>query len=261
MSKLTGTGRLEFTIYRRSDYLLVARMSGRSKVCYDIGKGFRDCDMRYGSMLLYSALEQSCWRMESPEQTAVLSIPAQMLQSAWEQDRKEPWPGMVEMCSFNQDFQVIQIMAALANEMDRLDQVNSAYAGSLVLQLITHLVRRYSKSTSAATRHSGMSPIRLKKVLEYIAASLEEELGLAEIAQVAGISPYYFCREFKKAMGITPCGYIVQQRIDRGKALLQNSSMSITEIGAQLLFQTPSHFTATFRKLVGLTPSEFRLRF
>jgi AraC family transcriptional regulator len=105
-----------------------------------------------------------------------------------------------------------------------------------------------------------MSPNRLNRVLEYIAAGLEEELRLAELAQVAGISPYYFCREFKKAMGITPYGYVVQQRIDRAKELLQNTSMSITEIGAQLLFQTPSHFTATFRKFVGLTPSVFRLR-
>jgi AraC family transcriptional regulator len=259
MSKLTGTDHLEFTIHPRSDYLLVARMSSRSKVHYDIGRGFRGCDMRHGHMLLYYALKQSCWWMERPEQTVILSIPVQMLQRAWEQDRNEPWPGMVEMCFFRQDSQVIQIMTTLTSELERLNQINSAYTESLLFQLSTHLVRRYSKSTDSVLRHSGMSPNRLNKVLEYIAAGLEEELRLAELAQVAGISPYYFCREFKKAMGITPNGYIVQQRIDRAKALLQNTSMSITEIGAQLLFQTPSHFTATFRRLVGLTPSVFRL--
>jgi AraC family transcriptional regulator len=260
MSTLTGTGRLEFTICPRSDFLLVARMSTRSKVRYDIGRGFRDCDMRYGHMLLYSALQQSCWWIERPEQTVILSIPPQMLQRTWEQDRKDSWPGMVEMCSFRQDPQVVQILTTLAGELARLDQINSAYTGSLLFQLSTHLVRRYSMPVDSAVRNSGMSPNRLNKVLEYIAAGLEEELSLAEIAQVAGISPYYFCREFKKTMGVTPCGYIVQQRIDRAKALLQNTSMSITEIGAQLMFQTPSHFTATFRKLVGLTPSVFRLR-
>jgi AraC family transcriptional regulator len=77
---------------------------------------------------------------------------------------------------------------------------------------------------------------------------------------VAGISPFYFCREFKKTMGISPYGYIVQQRIDRAKTLLKNPSVSVTEVATQLLFATPSHFTATFRKLVGCTPSEFRLR-
>jgi AraC family transcriptional regulator len=260
MSKLTGADPLEFTIQPKSDYLLVARLSGRSEVRYGIGRGSRDCDIRYGHMLLYSALERSCWWLENPEETVILSIPAQMLQRAWEQDREEPWPGMVEMCSFKQDSQVIQMLAILASELDRSDQINSAYTESVLFQLSTHLVRRYSKVIDSPVRHSGMSPGRLNKVLEYVAAGLEEQLRLAAMAQVAGISPYYFCREFKKTMGITPYGYIVQQRIDRAKTLLQNTSMSITEIGAQLLFATPSHFTATFRKLVGCTPSVFRLR-
>jgi AraC family transcriptional regulator len=259
MSKLTGTDPLEFTIHPRSDYQLVARLSGRSEVRYDIGRGFRNCDIRCGHILLYSVLERSCWRIKRPEQTVILSIPAQMLQRAWEQDRGESWPGMVEMSSFRQDSQVIQILAILASELDRSDQINSAYTESVLFQLSTHLVRRYSKTVDSVIGHSGMSPNRLNKVLEYVAAGLEEELRLAAMAQVAGISPYYFCREFKKTMGITPYGYIVQQRIDRAKALLQNTSMSITEIGAQLLFATPSHFTATFRKLVGCTPSVFRL--
>jgi len=260
MSKLTGTDPLEFMIHPRSDYLLVVRMSSQSKVRYDIGRGFRDCEMRHGHMLLYPALERSCWWIERPVQTVILSIPAQLLKRAWEQDREEPWPDMVEMCSFGRDSQVIQILATLASELDRTDQINSAYVESVVFQLNTHLVRQYSRAGGSVIRHSGMSPSRLNKVLEYVAAGLEEQLRIAAMAQVAGISPYYFCREFKKTMGITPYGYIVQQRIDRAKALLQNTSMPITEIGAQLLFATPSHFTATFRKLVGCTPSVFRLR-
>jgi AraC family transcriptional regulator len=260
VSKLTGTSPLEFTLHPRSDYLLVARTSNRSEVRFDIGRGFRACDMRYGQMLLYPALEQSCWWIQRPEQTVILSIPTHMLRRAWEQDREEPWPGIVEMYSFKQDSQVIETLANLAGEWDRSDQINSAYIDSLLFQLSTHLVRRYSRSIDSVMRHSGMSPSRLNKVLEFVAAGLEEQLGLTAMAQVAGISPHYFCREFKKTMGITPYGYIVQQRIDRAKTLLQNTSMSITEIGAQLLFATPSHFTATFRKLVGCTPSVFRFR-
>jgi AraC family transcriptional regulator len=260
MSRLTGTDPLEFTIHPTSDCLLVARMSGRSEVRYDIGRGVRECEIRYGHTLLYSVLERSCWWIERPEQTVILSIPARMLQRAWEQDRKEPWPGRAEMCSFRQDSQAMQMLATLASELDRSDQINSAYTESVLLQLSTHLVRRYSKVVDSVIRHSGMLPSRLNKVLEYVAAGLEEQLRLSAMAQVAGLSPYYFCREFKKTMGITPYGYIVQQRIDRAKTLLQNTSMSITEIGAQLLFATPSHFTATFRKLVGCTPSVFRLR-
>jgi AraC family transcriptional regulator len=259
MSKMTSTGPLKFKIPPRSDYLLVARMSSQSEVRYDIGKGSRGCDVRYGHMLLYPALNQSCWWLGRPEQTIILSVPAQLLQRAWQQDRDESWPGMMEMCSFRQDSRIIQTLEALATELERSIQINSAYISSLIFQLSTHLVRQYSNQVDSVIKRSGMSPSRLNKVLEYVSAGLEEELRLAEMAQVAGISPYYFCREFKKTMGITPHRYVVQQRIDRAKALLQNTSKSITEIGAQLQFPTPSHFTATFRKLVGLTPSVFRL--
>jgi AraC family transcriptional regulator len=260
MTYLAGTEPFEFPIYPSSDYLLVARLSGRSEVRFEIGRGVRRCDFRYGQLLIYSSPQRTCWRLERPEHTVILSIPAQMLRRAWEQDRKESWPGIAELGSFKQDPQVVQILVILAGELNRSKQMNVPYAESLLFQLATHLVRRYSKVVDSVVRHSGMSPSRLNKVLEYVSSSLEENLRLAAMAQVAGISPFYFCREFKKTMGISPYGYIVQQRIDRAKTLLKNPSVSVTEVATQLLFATPSHFTATFRKLVGCTPSEFRLR-
>jgi AraC family transcriptional regulator len=260
LSRLNGAEPVEFAIEASSDYLLVARLSGRTEVRYDIGKGPRKCDFRFGHMLIYSASPRSYWRLERPDQTVYLSIPAQLLQRAWERDKAETWPGMVEMFSFKQDSQIIQTLEILVNELDRSEQINSAYAESVLFQLATHLVRRYSKASDSVVRNSGLPPSRLNKVLEYVSGGLEEHLGLSAMARVAGISPYYFCREFKKTMGITPYGYIVQQRIDRAKALLRNSSSTITDIAEQLLFATPSHFTSTFRKQVGCTPSEFRLR-
>jgi len=258
MSKINVSTPVEFKIPPTSEYLLVARMSNRSEVRYDIGRGCQCGEVRFGHMLLHSALDRSWWWLSRPEQTIILSVPVQMFQHAWENDTGESWPGMMRMHSFRQDSLVIQLLAGLAGELDRPSPVNRVYTNSLMFQLSTHLVRRYSDSIDLSIRHCGMPPSRLKKVVEFVTESLEEEIGLAEMAQVAGISPYYFCREFKKTMGITPHQYVVQQRIDRAKVLLQNSSMSITEIGAELQFPTPSHFTATFRKMVGMTPSAFR---
>jgi AraC family transcriptional regulator len=103
-----------------------------------------------------------------------------------------------------------------------------------------------------------MPPSRLTKVVEFITQHIEEDLSLARLANVAGISRYYFCREFKKSMGVTPQRYVVQQRIEKAKILLQSTSLTIMEISAQLRFPTPSHFTSTFRRIVGVTPTSFR---
>jgi AraC family transcriptional regulator len=57
-----------------------------------------------------------------------------------------------------------------------------------------------------------------------------------------------------------PRRYFVQQRIERGKALLEGSEWSITEIGIALGFSQTSSFSAAFRYLTGLTPTEYRRR-
>jgi AraC family transcriptional regulator len=95
-------------------------------------------------------------------------------------------------------------------------------------------------------------------VIIYVSEHLECDLSLARPSEVSGVSRYYFCREFKKSMGITPQRYVMQQRIEWAKVLLETTSLSVTEISEKLKFPTPSHFAATFRKLVGLAPTSFR---
>jgi AraC family transcriptional regulator len=60
------------------------------------------------------------------------------------------------------------------------------------------------------------------------------------------------------ATGHTPHEWLTVQRIQRAKALLANPQLPITEIALTVGYQTPSAFAATFRKIAGVTPTEFR---
>ena len=72
------------------------------------------------------------------------------------------------------------------------------------------------------------------------------------------MSPHYFGRLFKQSMGITPYKYILQCRIDRSKALLRNNELTIAQIAQAVGFAHQSHLNHHFKRLVKITPKQFR---
>jgi AraC family transcriptional regulator len=257
--RLTQTAPFGFVLQPGDDYVLIARMSNHSEARYDLGKGPRACEVRHGHILVRTASERSTWWFSRPDEMMILRIPEKALRSAWDGDTNDVWPGLVTMETFRQDLLIAQLIGRMCSELTRICGVNRSYVRSLVVQLSTDLARRYSERVSASLKCTGMPPGRLRKVVAYISEQLESDLGLTRLSAVAGVSRYYFCREFKKSMGVTPQRYVLQQRIERAKVLLECSELSITEISEQLRFPTPSHFAATFRKKVGITPTSFRM--
>jgi AraC-like DNA-binding protein len=78
------------------------------------------------------------------------------------------------------------------------------------------------------------------------------------MAQMAGVSPNHFVWLFTKATGLSPHRYVLRARIDRAKLYLKDDGLSIAEVSRLTGFRTQEHFTKVFRKIVGVTPREFR---
>jgi AraC family transcriptional regulator len=84
-------------------------------------------------------------------------------------------------------------------------------------------------------------------------------MTLTEIAAVAGINPYHFARQFKAATGLPPHQYVITRRVERAKHLLSAGNDSpMAEVAAQAGFYDQSQFCHHFKRLVGVTPSQFR---
>jgi AraC family transcriptional regulator len=101
-----------------------------------------------------------------------------------------------------------------------------------------------------------LSPI--SQQVYYIKSHLHENLQLAKIAEVTGFSTAYFCTLFRQSMGVTPHQYVLQQRIECAKLLLQQSQLEIADIAIQCGFANQSHFTRHFRQIVGATPKIYQ---
>ncbi len=104
----------------------------------------------------------------------------------------------------------------------------------------------------------GLSRHSLRKVLDYIESNLDRDLGVAEIAQVALISPYYFGKLFKRSTGQTLHQYVLDQRIRNAQRYLAFTNMALAQIAALVGLANQSHFTTAFKKKMSVTPGVYR---
>ncbi len=121
---------------------------------------------------------------------------------------------------------------------------------------------RYSDQLLTSHNHKsvhylgGLSPTPLRLVIDYINDYLDQELGLEELAAIAQLSPYRFCRSFKRSTGFTPHQYVIRQRVERAKLLLKDGKMGISEVAVACGFTHQSHLNRHFKRLTGVTPKK-----
>lgn len=144
-------------------------------------------------------------------------------------------------------------------ELDHGGAGGRLYVEGLATAFAVHLLRSYGSSRRHPSLHKGgLAPAPLRRVLEYINIRLGEELSLAELAEVAGLSPHHFGQAFKMAAGMSPHRYVIEKRVQRARELLRDRERPIAEIAHVVGFSNQSHLTTNFRRLTGLTPGRFR---
>ena len=97
-----------------------------------------------------------------------------------------------------------------------------------------------------------------EEILRYIEEHLNEPITLKTLSEQFFFSSYYFHRVFKRAAGKSLAVYVRERRVSLACRLLSETNASAAEIGMQCGFQTPQSFTRTFKRMTGLTPSEYR---
>lgn len=114
----------------------------------------------------------------------------------------------------------------------------------------------YSKAVKDYTLLNYSSNI--KKIILYIRKNLTYKISLDDIAKDLFITKEHLSRLFKKEMGITISEYIIKAKIQEAKNLLKQTDYNILDIAVLLNFANSSHFSNSFKKITGLSPSDYR---
>jgi AraC-like DNA-binding protein len=85
-----------------------------------------------------------------------------------------------------------------------------------------------------------------------------EPLEVEDLARAAGLSKAHFSREFRRVFGESPYVYLLTRRLERAAALLRNTDHSVAEICLEVGLQGIGSFTTSFKRMYGMTPSEYR---
>jgi AraC family transcriptional regulator len=152
-------------------------------------------------------------------------------------------------------------MAAVDAELTAGGAGGPLAAESLANVLAVQLIRHVLAHRQPERRRDGVLPRgRLRTVVAYIEEHLDAGPSLEQMAAVARLSPYHFARQFKAATGLPPHQYVIARRVERARQLLQGGGdISLAEIAAHSGFSDQSQFTHHFKRIVGVTPGQFRM--
>jgi AraC-like DNA-binding protein len=103
-------------------------------------------------------------------------------------------------------------------------------------------------------------PEAVRVAKAFISANLAHDMTLEQVAAHAHVSPFHFCKIFKRATGVTFTDYVTRARVEKARRLLMHPSARITEIAYDVGFQSLSHFNRSFRRINSESPTEFRSR-
>lgn len=100
---------------------------------------------------------------------------------------------------------------------------------------------------------------RISRVTAHIEAQLHKELSVETLARIIGLSPSRLAHVFRERMGISPMQFLEMRRIEKAKHLLLTTDLPIYQIGQLIGFPNAQHFSIRFRKMIGQSPTTFRL--
>ncbi|WP_028862826.1 helix-turn-helix transcriptional regulator [Psychromonas aquimarina] len=141
---------------------------------------------------------------------------------------------------------------------DWLDTNNQMLMEQVTNTILVTMLQNLGAAKFTDKVKGGLAPKVLLQVCDFIHAFFHRQIFLSELAAVAQLSEYHFCRMFKENMAQTPQEYITAVRIKQVKLLISTTKLSLTDIALQCGFANQSHMGRCFKKIQGITPKQYR---
>jgi AraC family transcriptional regulator len=168
---------------------------------------------------------------------------------------------LIPKLGFSDPFMEQMVLSVLI-ELKRGQDCNPLYVDALAYSIAVQLLQSHDADHEGAAPMKpparDLSQIGLDRAIEYIDVSLDRNLSIESIAGVAELNPICFARAFRRRLGVAPHQYVLEKRVDRAKELLSSTEMPIVGVALDTGFSSQSHFASKFKRVVGVTPKQYR---
>ncbi len=147
------------------------------------------------------------------------------------------------------------LAARMYKEFTERDQFSTLALQSITTELLIAASRQNFNTSEKKV------PYWLNRVKEFLNENYSASIGLMELAQIADVHPTHLARVFRQFENCTAGDYLRKIRIEKARQKIITSNKTLVEIALETGFSDQSHFTRSFKKLTGLTPTEFRQMF
>ncbi|WFU73225.1 AraC family transcriptional regulator [Bradyrhizobium sp. CB2312] len=133
---------------------------------------------------------------------------------------------------------------------------------TLVAATVERISVLFAAGAQRAQPERCMTSRRLKRILDHFEARLAEDIRLVDLASDTGLSECYLARTFRAATGTTLHAALMERRIARARSLIEAATRrgtrtNLAEVAAATGFSSHAHMTTAFRRMLGITPSEW----
>ena len=148
---------------------------------------------------------------------------------------------------------IMHLAQLFAEECARHEPKSRLYGDTLSVALLLAL-SRLDPLKDRSNRAGQLAPWQIRRVTEYLAAHLSDDIQLQTVSDLVKLSRSYFSRAFKISTGHAPHQWLLQARIAKAKELLVEGDLPLAQIAVDIGFADQAHFTRTFGRVVGQTP-------
>ncbi|OGJ86582.1 MAG: hypothetical protein A2487_11710 [Candidatus Raymondbacteria bacterium RifOxyC12_full_50_8] len=149
---------------------------------------------------------------------------------------------------------VSELIDTIEQELHKKNAGYEIMATGLFMQLISFISRAYSRMQG--TEYADL--MGLSEVISHIERNFADEIRMADLAAMAAMSESRLLRAFRRATGHAPIDYLIHLRIRQACGLLRQKESTITAIAYQTGFNDSNYFTRQFRRIMGMSPRQFR---
>lgn len=155
-----------------------------------------------------------------------------------------------------QNSKVYAYLNIMLDEITQKEENYEAVCQNLLEVLLICMLR--NSSLSLVQNNSTILSRECMQIKNYLDANYSQDITLDTLVSLTHMNKFYMVHAFTRYTGLSPIHYLLQKRIQEGKALLDSTTYSVAQISAMLGFSSQSYFSQSFKKATGKTPLAYR---